>query len=315
MEYYDFSRLEVFRQYHNIQNDLQSLDNKYEHVWKANMFFVCKEILKRNKISMNKEKKESLLNIKEKICEEVKILLSRVMINKLMLFMLTNNKIKLVCNDVNPMKSKLTLTSKDCKIINHTRYFIKSICLIENDNKELFKNTYLVHKQIRQFYKKFNLKFTDYKVNVEKEKLEKIIIKSYDSIESKNIRLRKIIDNIINCDKKKVCLLDSITIIERNCNRELKSHKMYLNYLYNKIRNVKKKYTEELENVNLKYKDQFSANGKQLCSICLEEDCRFIKTECGHYYHVECLSAYIQDLIDSRVKIEIRCPMCRQYLK
>lgn len=315
MEYYDFSRLEVFRQYHNIQNDLQILDDKYKNMWKANMFFVCKEILKRYKIIKNKEKKESLLKNKEKLCEDVKILLSRVMINKLMLFMLSNNKVKLVCNEINSLKSQLTLTSKDCRLLKNTRLFIKKICLIENEDKELFKNTYLVHKQIQQFCKKFNLKFTDHKVKVEKEKIEKIITKSYDSIENKNIKLRKLIDNIINCDKQKVCLLDSITIIEKNCNRELKSHRMYLNYLYNKIRNVKKKYTEELKNVNLKYKDQFSINGEQLCSICLEEDCRFIKTECGHYFHVECLSAYIQDLIDSRTKIEIKCPMCRQYLK
>ena len=217
----------------------------------------------------------------------------------------------MACNEINI--SKITLTSKDKKKVKYL--FAHSEFNNDEHKCKIIDAKINVNKQISSFYKKFTTKFSDFKINLERERVEKQLSKSCDAVESKNNRLKKLIENIINCDKRKISMLDSIKILERNCARELRSHKTHLNYLNTKINNVKKKYIEEVDNVNIKYKSQFEHNGCQTCSICLEEDCRFIKTDCNHYFHVECLSAYIQDLIDSRIKIEIRCPMCREYLK
>ena len=85
-----------------------------------------------------------------------------------------------------------------------------------------------------------------------------------------------------------------------------------IRYLISTISDIKKNYNYEIEQIDKLYKNDFIKNEKQMCSICLEEDCRFIKTSCGHYFHVECITMYLEKIIYTNSFINITCPMCRQ---
>ncbi len=87
-----------------------------------------------------------------------------------------------------------------------------------------------------------------------------------------------------------------------------------ISILHSKIKNAKIDYEINLKKINNKYKEQFEKNGFQCCAICLDEDYRFIRLKCGHYYHVECISSHIQTAISSYRNIEIKCPTCRKYI-
>lgn len=50
------------------------------------------------------------------------------------------------------------------------------------------------------------------------------------------------------------------------------------------------------------------------CAICLDPIKRGIKTICGHYYHYGCINIYIFNIIQKKLKINIICPICRQYI-
>ena len=50
------------------------------------------------------------------------------------------------------------------------------------------------------------------------------------------------------------------------------------------------------------------------CAICLEKMEKGIMTSCKHYFHYGCINIYIFNILHQNSKLDIRCPICRQYI-
>lgn len=304
MEYYDFKRLDIFKQYHDLHANSHRLDIKYRELWRCNLKYICAEIRKRDSMASNMKKKNMLFERKNKICNDMREKLANLVVDKCMLYMLANNKIKLNLSNMHARKTAIKLTKLDRKIL-------LDIEGIGEDQAILFLTT---SKEIKLFHRKMKVNLNYHKIEKKKGDIYKNTTKNYSSIDKLNESLAKTEKSIQILDKRYAVISTQIKNLERNSAREYNMRMVSVNYLTNKIKEVDEGYSEEVKKINTRYSKEFKENGEQTCSICLEDDSRFIKTNCGHYFHVECLGAYIHDIVISKSKIDITCPYCRQYI-
>ena len=79
------------------------------------------------------------------------------------------------------------------------------------------------------------------------------------------------------------------------------------------------KYKTELDLLYeiLKNNDLIKGNkliNSEPCMICLEDITYGIITKCKHNFHYSCINLYIFNILNKQDKIEIKCPICRQYI-
>jgi hypothetical protein len=79
------------------------------------------------------------------------------------------------------------------------------------------------------------------------------------------------------------------------------------------------KYKDQLNNLHniLKNNDIIKGmkiNNSDSCMICLEDIKYGIITKCNHNFHHSCINLYIFNILNLQDKIEIKCPICRQFI-
>ena len=307
MEYYDFKRLDVFKQYHDLHANTHRLELKYKELWKSNLKYICVEIRKRDCVVNNVKKKEILVERKNKICENMRQRLADIVVDKCMLYMLANNKIKLNMSNM----SNVSKSISSVKFTKLSRKILVDSEGIDTERALLFLKT---SKEIKMFYSKMKTHLNFYKIEKKKGDIYKSTTKNYSYIDKLNEALARVNESVCSLDKRHAAIITQINNLDRNCTREYNMRMICVSYLSKKIKEVDECYNEEVKRINEKYSKEFKDNGEQTCSICLEDDSRFIKTNCGHYFHVECLGAYIHEIVVSKSKIDITCPYCRQYI-
>lgn len=86
--------------------------------------------------------------------------------------------------------------------------------------------------------------------------------------------------------------------------------------LHNQLLKDYKNQVDELQNI---LKDSDEIKGKKLinlepCMICLEDISHGIITKCNHKFHHSCINLYIFNKLNQLNNIEIKCPICRQFI-
>lgn len=235
-------------------------------------------------------------------------------------------------NNYNDYFSKIIFNKKDIKniSINFILYLFNSYNIIDfTNNDKYYNNIYkillfiynisiykiklkVVHNELKCYFKH---KKTVNKLLLSNDKLLKDIKKSYkknDMIIKKSnqiiIKYKYIEKHIKNqCIKHYRIQEDftkNITDIELNI---LLLKEMII------INNKKKELLEDIiKQENSKY--SFCSNINDNCSICLNILDNCIQTKCSHYFHYNCIISYIYNILENKTKIDIICPICRQYI-
>jgi hypothetical protein len=228
--------------------------------------------------------------------------------------------------------SNINFNKKDIKYIsiNFILYLFKYNNTIDLDNIDKYHNNIykillfiyylsiykikikLLHNELKDFFKqqKFNNK-----LNCNSEKLLKDIKKSYkknDIIIKKSNQLiikykhteKHIKNQFMKHNKIKEDFRKNITDIDLNI---ILLKEMLI------IHNKKKELLEKIINKdNIKY--SFCNDINDNCSICLNKLDYCIQTKCSHHFHYNCIISYIYNLLENSSKIDIICPICRQYI-
>lgn len=304
MDYFSIERLDILKKYNHMYYMVQKLDKLYLNVWKVYLQSISFELLKRNNLLSNTAKMNIMLDKKKANSCAIHEVLNNVICTKLSLCLYNMNKIYLNANEVNKkFKEKATtikLLAKMKRLMSND-YEEKKVKKLININKSviLFNSLYKKNYNSENVYKKIN----QCKNNI--SKYSKQLNTKYNKIDSLN-------KSISSLEKKCIEAKCGIQNSVKKANKKNKSDLNSIKYLSAEINGIQKSYESEIKNINKTYENEFIKNKKQMCSICLEEDCRFIKTSCGHYFHVECITMYLEKIIYNNNFINITCPMCRQ---
>jgi hypothetical protein len=315
MDFYDFERTRIIKNYSNIDRieDTLNILSKRFHIY--NMNAISYELFTVNKIKKYKIKSKDLKEKLTQISDEMRSAVSSLIISNMRIYTFRNQGIHIVSIDnYKVFKVKKENDLKSEKKIASLKKIYKSKG-VEIDNLFLF-NIYLkfeVNKLIVNFYKKrekFLSKKIDIVIKKEQSNIKKIEVKM-------NVITRKLDRNRNNLKK----IENEIFKLKEYMKLEIKKNTKKTNYLYveiksisNKFYNIKKRHKEEIEKINFDYRETFNKNKlEEMCPICLEEDKRYITTSCGHNFHVECICIHIDNIL-LKNNIEITCPMCRQIM-
>lgn len=308
MDYFSIERLDIIKKYNNIDHMNQKLNELYLNVWKVYMQSVKFELLKTNILSSYFDKIKNIHKKKKTNNIEIHNLLNNAIRDKLSICLYTNNIIYLATGTVNKkFKEKKTTV----KFLNKQKKIMGMLSDFEFDEKKLNKLNN-INKSVILFH---SVCLKDYKSDIVEKKIEKLsnnIIKYSKRLHSKYDKIDSIDNTISSLDKKCMEIKYSIQNTLYKTKNKNKTDLKSIRYLISTISDIKKNYNYEIEQIDKLYKNDFIKNEKQMCSICLEEDCRFIKTSCGHYFHVECITMYLEKIIYTNNFINITCPMCRQ---
>lgn len=194
------------------------------------------------------------------------------------------------------------------------------INIIDNFYQNIYKQFILI--------KKLNLEFKEY------IKIKKNYSKHIEKLNNQNRKFSLIkLKNIQNIDllykktkdiKNKYLYVQKDIIFQENKNT-LTQNTMNKNIHELNIRiDIKKKILEEYKiDIEKLYNNLIKLNdtkgdilpNKDICSICLEEISLGVTTICNHNFHYGCINLYIFNILhDNNNKIDIKCPLCRQYI-
>lgn len=308
MDYFSIERLDIIKKYNNIDHMNQKLNELYLNVWKVYMQSVKFELLKTNILSSYFEKIKNIHKKKKTNNIEIHNLLNNAICDKLSICLYTNNIIYLATETVN---KKFKEKKATVKFLNKQKKIMGMLSDFDFDEKKLNKLNN-INKSVILFH---SVCLKDYKSDIVEKKIEKLsnnIIKYSKRLHSKYDKIDSIDNTISSLDKKCMEIKYSIQNTLDKTKNKNKTDLKSIRYLISTISDIKKNYNYEIEQIDKLYKNDFIKNEKQMCSICLEEDCRFIKTSCGHYFHVECITMYLEKIIYTNSFINITCPMCRQ---
>lgn len=304
MDYFSIERLDILKKYNNMYYMTQKLDRLYLNVWKVYEQSICFELVKRNNLLSNNAKIKSIMDKKKANSCAIHKILNNIICTKLSLCLYNNNKIYLNSNEVNKK-------FKDRIISNKLLERFKKIMSDDYEEKKV-KKLININKSVLQFnslyIKKYNLEVVKNKLTQFKNNINKYS----NQLNTRYNKMISIDKSISSLEKKCIDVKCSIQNFLEKANKKNKSDLKSIKYLSTEINDIQKSYDSEIININKTYADEFIKNKKQICSICLEEDCRFIKTSCGHYFHVECITMYLEKIIYNNNFINITCPMCRQ---
>jgi hypothetical protein len=310
MDYFSIERLDILKKYNSVDYMNHKLDELYLNVWKIYIQSIKMELIKRNKLSANFAKYKSVQERKKSNNNAIHKLLNNAICDKLSICLHTNNKIYLTINNVNKKFKEKKMT---VKFLNKQRKIIcnKLDMGVECDEKKLNKLNN-INRSIILFHSIYSKEYNPTVVSKKIEKLSNNIIKYSNQLHTKYDKIDSINNNISSLEKKYIETRSNIQNIADKSKKHNKADLKSIRYLSLEIIDIQKRYDCEVEQINKLYNNEFIKNKKQMCSICLEEDCRFIKTSCGHYFHVECMTMYLEKIIYTNNFINITCPMCRQ---
>lgn len=196
---------------------------------------------------------------------------------------------------------------RDCYTnrINQFQYITKYNFNLKNihlELKEYFKIKQPVDKQINKLFT-INIKLNK---QIEKNtKQNDLLYKRTEDIKNKYLCLQKY---LLNQEKKN---LNTTFNFVKNI------HELSIRIeLSQKLLNSYKIEIENVENL-LKEYDIIKGNklnNHQQCMICLEDIEYGITTECKHNFHYSCINLYVFNIISRINNIEIKCPLCRQFI-
>lgn len=256
------------------------------------------------------------------------------------------NKYQQIIENINN-KNLLKLEKKYNSIININNYLTNNLTIYDiKSNNEIFYN-YLYYYNfsnlsntekltldlfisINLYFNKLklvNLEFLEYikYKNSKKKQLNKLYnnnIKSQKIIE-KNIKSNELLNKKSEDIKNKYEYIQKYIIIQ-----EKKNLKTQFNFVKNihelNIRidlhnQLLKDYNNQVEDLQNLLKDTDETKGKKIensesCMICLDDISHGIITKCNHKFHHSCINLYIFNIINQLNNIEIKCPICRQFI-
>lgn len=197
--------------------------------------------------------------------------------------------------------------------------FYNDINLILIDYKLIYKQQILKYKlnieykeyfkfkqnSIQQIKKYQNIKEKNKLLKIKNTKRFNLLLQKTKNIKNKYLYIQK---DIISYEKRNIKTQSTINknIHELNIRISIKSKQL-------------KECEHEIELCNKNIELLNELNGDLLltdenCAICLETIKRGIITPCKHYYHYGCINLYIFNILQQNSKLDIICPICRQYI-
>lgn len=288
----------------NINNDiLNSLNNK---IYTNNLLFkkqsLIKILNKYNNIINDYKNFDTINNSKSnKIKKQYNLIHNNIIINY--------NNIKLL----------------DIKALNSLFYsYICNYNKIEpNFSINIFNNINIYFTQL----KILNIEFKEYKkiYNDKNKQIKKLlnINSKYNKILDKNKRQNELLLKKSDDIKNKYEYIQKYIIFQENKNIKTKLnfikniHELNIRIeLHSKMINESKLEIDKSQEL-LQLHDNIKGSKLdtiEQCMICLEEISHGINTKCNHKYHYSCINLYIFNILNQFNKIEIKCPICRQFI-
>lgn len=228
--------------------------------------------------------------------------------------------------DCNNNLNDMDITILDIKSKNTNFYYyiyIKHINPNYTFSFDIFNDIILYFTKLN----KLNIEFIEYikfynlsKKNIIKLKNNNI---KYNNIILKNIKANELILKKSEDIKNKYNYIQKYIIIQEKKNMKTQFnfvkniHELNIRLDLNK--EILKGYKIEIEKLQDLLKSNDLIKGKILhnsdqCVICLDEITHGITTICNHNFHHSCINLYIFNILNQFNKIEIKCPICRQFI-
>lgn len=273
----------------------------------------------------NNIEKKSLLKLKNKYQNAINNLNEINNLNNKYLIKLEKNYnsiIHLINNN-----SKLDyITIYDIKSYNKTFYnyiYSNNLSNIREFTLDLFISINLYFNKLKLINLEF-LEYIKYK-NTKKKQLNKLYNTNNKSqkIIQKNIKSNELLNKRSEDIKNKYEYIQKYIIIQEKKNLKTQFnfvkniHELNIRIdLHNQLLKDYKNQVDELQNI---LKDTDEIKGKKLinlepCMICLEDISHGIITKCNHKFHHSCINLYIFNKLNQLNNIEIKCPICRQFI-
>lgn len=273
----------------------------------------------------NNIEKKSLLKLKNKYQNAINNLNEINNLNNKYLIKLEKNYnsiIHLINNN-----SKLDyITIYDIKSYNKTFYnyiYSNNLSNIREFTLDLFISINLYFNKLKLINLEF-LEYIKYK-NTKKKQLNKLYNTNNKSqkIIQKNIKSNELLNKRSEDIKNKYEYIQKYIIIQEKKNLKTQFnfvkniHELNIRIdLHNQLLKDYKNQVDELQNI---LKDSDEIKGKKLinlepCMICLEDISHGIITKCNHKFHHSCINLYIFNKLNQLNNIEIKCPICRQFI-
>ena len=202
---------------------------------------------------------------------------------------------------------------------------INATNLINNNNLtlDLFITINLYFTKLKLVNLEF-LEYIKYK-NSKKKQLNKLYNNNNKSqkIIEKNIKSNELLNKKSEDIKNKYEYIQKYIIVQEKKNLKTQFnfvkniHELNIRIdLHNQLLKDYKNQVEELQNL---LKDTDESKGEKIdnsesCMICLDNISYGIITKCNHKFHHSCINLYIFNIINQLHNIEIKCPICRQFI-
>lgn len=193
----------------------------------------------------------------------------------------------------------------------------------KNLTLDLFISIHLYFNKLKLVNLEF-LEYIKYK-NSKKKQITKLYNnnnKSYKIIQ-KNIKSNELLNKKSEDIKNKYNYMQKYILIQENKNLKTQFnfvkniHELNIRIdLHNQLLKDYKDQVENLQNI-LKETDEIKGHklkNSEQCMICLEDISYGIITKCNHKFHNSCINLYIFNIFTQLNNIEIKCPICRQFI-
>jgi len=215
----------------------------------------------------------------------------------------------------------LDFKSKNLSFYNYIYYY--NLDLKYNFTLEVYNNITLYFIKLN----KLNIEFIEYNkfYSLSKKNIHKLTINNnkYNKIILKNNKQNELIIKKSEDIKNKYNYIQKYILIQEKKNLTTQFnfvkniHELNIRLDLNK--EILKGYKLEIEKLQelLKLSDNIKGkylNNSDQCMICLEEITYGITTNCNHNFHYSCINLYIFNILNQLNKIEIKCPICRQFI-
>ena len=270
----------------------------------------------------NNIEKKSLLKLKNKYQNTINEINN---LNNKYLIKLEKNYNSII-NLINKNSKLDYITIYDIKSYNKTFYnyiYSNNLSNIREFTLDLFININLYFNKIKLINLEF-LEYIKYK-NSKKKQLNKLYNTNNKSqkIIQKNIKSNELLTKRSEDIKNKYEYIQKYIIIQEKKNLKTQFnfvkniHELNIRIdLHNQLLKDYKNQVDELQNL---LKDTDEIKGEKLinlepCMICLEDISHGIITKCNHKFHHSCINLYIFNKLNQLNNIEIKCPICRQFI-
>lgn len=270
----------------------------------------------------NNIEKKSLLKLKNKYQNAINEINN---LNNKYLIKLEKNYNSII-NLINKNSKLDYITIYDIKSYNKTFYnyiYSNNLSNIREFTLDLFININLYFNKIKLINLEF-LEYIKYK-NSKKKQLNKLYNTNNKSqkLIQKNIKSNELLTKRSEDIKNKYEYIQKYIIIQEKKNLKTQFnfvkniHELNIRIdLHNQLLKDYKNQVDELQNL---LKDTDEIKGKKLinlepCMICLEDISYGIITKCNHKFHHSCINLYIFNKLNQLNNIEIKCPICRQFI-